>query len=58
MSTRALLAGTVLLVLSSGCGSEPPEESKKIPPTPTVNDFQGVTSEAPLDRQGSASEQP
>jgi hypothetical protein len=56
VSTKALWAGIVVLVLASGCGGDPPEESTKIPPTPTVNDFQGVTSEAPLDSPRPASE--
>ena len=55
-STTALLVGAIVLIASAGCGRKAPDAAKPIPPTPTVDQFQGVTSEAPLKNSPSSTD--
>lgn len=56
MSTKVLSIGALALILSTGCGGKEPAAAKPIPPTPTVDDFEGATSEAPLKHAPSTDE--
>ncbi len=55
-ATKALLAGAVVLIASSGCSSKAPEAAKPIPPTPTIDQFRGATSETPLKNSRSSTD--
>jgi len=51
-SLRTLLCGAAVVIASAGCGRQA-EEPKPIPPTPTADQFQGATTETPLENSPS-----